>query len=303
MNPNTRQAPLAAEPTGSVEPGDGQARCAAVTHERRKKRTVLAQIGMFLSIGVIAVAATAAMNLASLKPPPMQLPTAMAEVAPVPGSATVSGQPAPNTQNTPDASLGSASAAVAPIVGVDPAWAEKVSAATGIPRRALTAYAAADLTVDAEQPGCGIGWNTLAAIGEIESGHGGHGGAVLSDTGYPTPAIRGIALDGSGVAAITDTDGGAWDGDTVWDRAVGPMQFIPETWARWGADGNGDGAADPNQIDDAALATARYLCHGGDMTSTETWRAGVFSYNHVDSYVNNVAVVANQYAQQSAGAQ
>ncbi|WP_370448752.1 lytic transglycosylase domain-containing protein [Cryobacterium sp. TMT1-3] len=297
MSLDTRQGPLKAEPSGFMEPGDGWASCAGVAPERRKKRTVLAQIGMFLSIGVIAVAATAAMNLASLKSAPIQPPTAMAEVAAPPGSATVSGQPAPNTQNTPDASLGSASAAVAPIVGVDPAWAENVSAVTGIPRRALTAYAAADLTVDAEQPGCGIGWNTLAAIGEIESGHGSHGGAVLSDTGYPTPAIRGIALDGNGVAAIADTDGGAWDGDTVWDRAVGPMQFIPETWARWGADGSGDGAADPNQIDDAALATARYLCHGGDMTSTETWRAAIFSYNHVDSYVNDVAAVANQYAQ------
>ncbi|RJT90962.1 murein transglycosylase [Cryobacterium melibiosiphilum] len=246
--------------------------------------------------------ATAALNLASLTAAPIQLPTTMTKVAPLPGSATVSGQLSLSQQNAPAASLGSASAAVAPTMSVDPVWAEKVSAATGIPRRALTAYAAADLTVDAEQPGCGIGWNTLAAIGEIESGHGSHGGSVLSDTGYPTPAIRGIALDGSGVAAITDTDGGVWDDDAVWDRAVGPMQFIPDTWARWGADGSGDGAADPNQIDDAALATARYLCHGGDMTGSETWRAAVFSYNHVDSYVNDVAAVANQYAQHSAGA-
>ncbi|MCW5954772.1 MAG: lytic murein transglycosylase [Propionibacteriaceae bacterium] len=179
---------------------------------------------------------------------------------------------------------------------VDPEWARRTASATGIPVRALLAYASANLTVAAEQPGCGIGWNTLAAIGAIESAHGSHGGAVLGEAGYPDPAIRGVALNGDGVAAIRDTDDGAWDGDTRWDRAVGPMQFIPSTWARWGADGNGDGAADPNQIDDAALAAARYLCASGAMTSTAGWRAAVFSYNHSDSYVDDVAVTANRYA-------
>ncbi|GAA2066844.1 lytic transglycosylase domain-containing protein [Microbacterium hatanonis] len=184
----------------------------------------------------------------------------------------------------------------APAVRVDAAWSARVAAAVGIPRRALEAYALADLVVDAEQPGCGIGWNTLAGIGAIETDHGRHGGAALGDDGYPSPAIRGPQLDGNGNAAIRDTDGGAWDGDAVWDRAVGPMQFIPDTWARWGADANGDGAADPNQIDDAALAAARYLCHSGSMTTTEGWRAAVFSYNHLDVYVDDVAAVANRYA-------
>lgn len=184
----------------------------------------------------------------------------------------------------------------APAVTVDAAWSARVAAAIGIPRRALEAYALADLVVDAEQPGCGIGWNTLAGIGAIETDHGRHGGAALGDDGYPSPAIRGPQLDGNGNAAIRDTDGGAWDGDTVWDRAVGPMQFIPDTWARWGADANGDGAADPNQIDDAALAAARYLCHSGSLTTTEGWRAAVFSYNHLDVYVDDVAAVANRYA-------
>lgn len=183
-----------------------------------------------------------------------------------------------------------------PIDRVDGAWVDRISAATGIPPRALVAYASADLTIDAEQPACGIGWNTLAGIGRIESEHGSYGGAVLGEDGYPRPAIRGIPLNGDGVAAIADTDAGAWDGDVVWDRAVGPMQFIPETWSHWGADGNGDGAADPNQIDDAALAAARYLCASGSMTDVEGWRAAVFSYNHLEVYVDDVAAVANAYA-------
>jgi membrane-bound lytic murein transglycosylase B len=179
---------------------------------------------------------------------------------------------------------------------VDPAWAARVAAATGIPARAMLAYASADLTVDAEQPGCRLGWNTIAAIGSIESVHATIGGRQLDSEGYPSPAIRGPALDGRGFAAIADTDGGAWDGDTLWDRAVGPMQFIPSTWADWAADGNGDGITDPNQIDDAALATARYLCARGDVSSPEAWRAAIFSYNHLDSYVDDVAGMANRYA-------
>ncbi|WP_258222892.1 lytic murein transglycosylase, partial [Microbacterium sp. HMWF026] len=109
----------------------------------------------------------------------------------------------------------------------------------------------------------------------IESAHGTHSGGSLGADGYPDPPIRGIALDGSASAAIADTDGGVLDGDAVWDRAVGPLQFIPATWQRWGADANGDGAADPNQIDDAALGAARYLCAAGEMTSPAGWRRGV----------------------------
>lgn len=190
--------------------------------------------------------------------------------------------------------------AVPALLAPDPAWVANVAIATGIPDRAIQAYAAAELTISAEDPACGLGWNTLAAIGSIESDHGRHGGAVLGGDGVSVPAIRGPALDGHGVAAITDTDGGAWDGDAVWDRAVGPLQFIPDTWQRWGADGNGDGIADPNQIDDAALAAARYLCASGAMVSPERWRAAVFSYNHLDAYVDDVAHVANRYAGASA---
>ena len=73
------------------------------------------------------------------------------------------------------------------------------------------------------------------------------------------------------------------------------MQFIPSTWARWASDANGDDVADPNQIDDAALTTARYLCASGPMTSQEAWRAAIYSYNHDNDYVDKVARVANEY--------
>lgn len=188
-----------------------------------------------------------------------------------------------------------------PVIAADPVWTARTAAVAGIPERALRAYASAALTIQAEQPACGIGWNTLAGIGAIESAHGTHSGGSLDDAGYPRPAIRGIPLDGSASAQISDTDGGVWDGDATWDRAVGPLQFIPATWERWGADGNGDGAADPNQIDDAALAAARYLCAAGEMTSAPGWRRAIFSYNHLDSYVDDVAAAANAYAARAAG--
>lgn len=194
------------------------------------------------------------------------------------------------------AAASSSTTAVLAAPRVDPVWLARISTATGIPPRALQAYAGAQLTLATQQPSCGLGWTTVAAIGAIESDHGRHGGAVLGEDGRSRPAIVGAALDGDGVAAIADTDAGRWDGDTTWDRAVGPMQFIPGTWARWGADGDGDGIADPNQIDDAALATARYLCDSAVMTDAAGWRAAVFAYNHLDVYVDDVAAVANRYA-------
>ncbi|TDL45451.1 lytic transglycosylase domain-containing protein [Microbacterium oleivorans] len=180
---------------------------------------------------------------------------------------------------------------------VDGAWASRVSDATGIPRRAVIAYAAADLTVAHEQPSCAIAWNTLAGIGWVESRHGSYGGARLGDDGLVSPRILGPRLTGDGVAAIEDTDGGDLDGDDRWDRAVGPLQFIPETWRRWGADGDADGTRDPNQIDDAALAAARYLCRQGPLATETAWRDAVFTYNPLTRYIDDVATRANQYAQ------
>jgi hypothetical protein len=93
-------------------------------------------------------------------------------------------------------------------------------------------------------------------------------------------------LDGNGFAAIPDSDGGALDGDPHWDRAVGPMQFIPATWARWARDGDNDGVADPQDVEDATAASAAYLCAGGrDLATADGLRDAVLSYNHSIAYL------------------
>ncbi|MGI5190927.1 lytic murein transglycosylase [Promicromonospora sp. CA-289599] len=177
-------------------------------------------------------------------------------------------------------------------------WLADTAEHTEIPARALAAYAGAALRLARTQPECGIGWNTLAGIGMVESVHGTYLGARTDDDGTVRPAIIGIPLDGSeGVMAITDTDDGELDEDVEWDRAVGPMQFIPTTWADHAEDGNLDGEADPHQIDDAALTAAHYLCEsGGDVTTDDGWTSALAAYNRSVSYANDVADLAGSYA-------
>ena len=66
---------------------------------------------------------------------------------------------------------------------------------------------------------------------------------------------------------------------------MGPLQFIPSTWSRWGADGNGDGVADLRDLDDAALAAAHNRCSYGDLAAAGNWRTAIFAYNPLDSHV------------------
>ncbi|NUR06556.1 MAG: hypothetical protein HOQ45_06050, partial [Nocardioidaceae bacterium] len=165
-----------------------------------------------------------------------------------------------------------------------------------LPTAALRAYRNAARSIAATDPGCHLPWTLLAGIGRVESDHGRYGGSVLGTDGRPRPAIRGVALNGVGpVAAIRDTDDGRFDGDRVWDRAVGPMQFIPSTWRGAGRDGDHDGVANPNDIDDASLAAAAYLCHAGDLSLESGQRAAVFSYNASDYYVSLVLAFARGY--------
>jgi membrane-bound lytic murein transglycosylase B len=186
---------------------------------------------------------------------------------------------------------------------IDPEQLARVAASANIPQRVLEAYAGAALRLQEEQPGCNVSWSTLAAIGRVESIHGTLGGGSIDADGWATEPIVGPALDGGpGVRAIRDTDGGKWDGDTTWDRAVGPMQFIPSTWRRWAVDANGDGVAHPQHIDDAALAAARYLCASGrDLNDGRAWTQAILSYNRSESYARTVLEWANRYARASHG--
>ncbi len=175
-------------------------------------------------------------------------------------------------------------------------WVSDTAAKAGIPAPALRAYANAQL---AEPSGCHVGWTTLAGIGWVESQHGTIGGRTLGDDGHSSSPILGPALNGRGkFAAIPATpETSAWHGDPRWDHAVGPLQFIPSTWETWGADGDGDGAADPNDLDDAAYTAVRYLCaDGDDLTTGSGWAQAVFSYNHAQSYVDSVYAAATAYA-------
>lgn len=161
------------------------------------------------------------------------------------------------------------------------------SAEAGIPASILAAYQQAERTVTTTDPACRLPWQLLAAIGKVESGQA-RGGQVDANGTTPSP-ILGPALNGQGFALIKDTDGGAYDGDAVHDRAVGPMQFIPSTWATWGQDANGDGRKDPNNIYDAALAAGRYLCAGGrSLAVAADLDRAVLSYNQSTEYLRTV---------------
>ncbi|MCZ4087072.1 lytic transglycosylase domain-containing protein, partial [Streptomyces antarcticus] len=157
----------------------------------------------------------------------------------------------------------------------------------GIPASVLAAYRNAERAVGQSDPGCGLRWQLLAAIGKVESGQA-RGGRVDA-AGTTLRPILGPVLDGNGFANISDTDGGAYDGDARYDRAVGPMQFIPSTWAAWGQDANGDGRRNPNNVHDAALAAGRYLCEGTrDLRVAADLDRAVLSYNRSTEYLRTV---------------
>ncbi len=162
----------------------------------------------------------------------------------------------------------------------------------------LDAYWKAAERMTLEEPGCGIPWWALAGIGKVESRHGTYAGSEVRPDGSLTKPIIGIPLTGAnGTAAIGDSDGGAIDGDPSVDRAAGPMQFIPQTWARWGRDGDGNGEIEIQNIYDAAAGAAAYLCASGPMTDDAGLQRGYFSYNHSLAYVATVLDHAKGYAE------
>ncbi len=172
------------------------------------------------------------------------------------------------------------------------------ASSNGIPAPALAAYQRAAQIINSADKSCNVPWELIAAIGRVESDHGRYGGNTLTENGVVKPGIYGIALNGkNGTAAINDTDGGQLDKDTVYDRAVGPMQFIPSTWQVVKVDADGDDQRNPQDMDDASLATAVYLCSGSDNLSTRSGQeAAVYRYNHSQDYVNLVLRIMEAYS-------
>ncbi|MFD7706213.1 lytic transglycosylase domain-containing protein [Streptomyces sp. NPDC059785] len=167
-----------------------------------------------------------------------------------------------------------------------------------IPATVLDAYKKAEASLRESKPACNLPWQLLAAIGKVESGHAGGGRVDAGGTTYSK--ILGPPLNGDGFANITDTDDGVYDGDTTHDRAVGPMQFIPSTWEWAGRDGNGDGVQDPNNVYDAALAAAHYLCRfDHDMSVQSEMNASILSYNNSTEYLNTVLAWLATYRENS----
>lgn len=265
----------------------------------RPSLAVLVRLGIVTAVLTVAAAGvwitsrlgTPAAGPTTTDIPALDVPTADVQPgAAVPVDAKAGGEPRTDTgSDSGTQDRGTRQVGTPNLLAV---WADRVAEVTGIPARALLAYGNAELQLRATQPGCHISWATLAGIGRIESNHGQYGGAVLRADGYPSKPIIGVPLDGSGgVRTVPDTDHGRLDGDPTVDRAVGPMQFIPATWAKWG------GGYNPQQIDAAALAAAKYLCAGGrDMSSPQGWWSGVLSYNDSVDYARKVFGLADSYA-------
>jgi hypothetical protein len=212
--------------------------------------------------------------------------------APPPAASTSAARRAPRRAATPRPR-----ATVRSVVDGAPVVASV--SADGIPSVALDAYRRAAAREMTRTPACHLQWPLLAGIGRIEADHGQYRGAGLHADGLSTPPIIGIPLTGQGTARILDTDKGRLDGDTVFDHAVGPMQFIPSTWQAWGVDANGDAVADPFNIYDATAAAADYLCAaGGDLRTSAGQQRAIMAYNDSSSYL---AIVLSYEAAYAAG--
>jgi membrane-bound lytic murein transglycosylase B len=168
-----------------------------------------------------------------------------------------------------------------------------------VPEVAHDAYQRASAAAPTIGPACAVDWEILAGIAQVESRHGRMDARhELTDHGDVVPAIRGRALDGGGgTQTIPDTDGGELDGDATWDRAMGPLQFIPTTWAELGRDGNGDGVADPDNLYDAALTAVAHLClrEPGDYAQRVQLRRALVAYNASGTYADSVLEWIDRY--------
>jgi hypothetical protein len=116
------------------------------------------------------------------------------------------------------------------------------------------------LYVDAARTCSGMSWTLLAAVGQVESGHGAN-----TNTSYA--------------------------------GAQGPMQFMPATFAAYAVDGDRDGDKDVHDPADAVFTAARYLCANGAGRGGQALERAIWHYNHAEWYVQLVLKLAGQYAE------
>ncbi|MBO3143992.1 hypothetical protein [Dermatophilus congolensis] len=165
-----------------------------------------------------------------------------------------------------------------------------------IPPRALAAYRRAEAAANTEFPRCHAAWWMLAGIGKIASDHG--AGTTYDAAGTTVAQIRGVRLDGRsiGTALVLDTDSGKLDGDGNYDRPMGPLQFLPGSWYLDAHDGNADGTANPDNIDDAAFTAAAAICRGGDdLNNAEGLARGLYHYTNDPATVGAILSWGNHY--------
>ncbi|MCW2766850.1 MAG: secreted protein [Nocardioides sp.] len=223
--------------------------------------------------------------------------TTSASADPEPHPALPDGTSVPSQAIEAPASVSSRGEVAPEVTGGNAAQIVATASTSAIPSAALAAYQRAETVINSADKSCNLTWQLVAAIGRVESNHGRANGNQLNGDGIATPGIYGPALNGQhNTSVIRDTDAGQFDDDAVYDRAVGPMQFIPSTWSVVGVDADGDAQRNPQDIDDAALATAVYLCSGNDdLSNAPGQRAAVYRYNHSSAYVDLVVSIMNAY--------
>lgn len=244
-------------------------------------------------LGLLSAAVTASLVGAS----PATINASEQVVSPTEVSALPDGTSVPTEAIEAPASVSTGDVVAAGLRGKNAQRVVATASNSDIPSAALAAYQRAETVINEADKSCNVTWQLIAAIGRVESDHGRYAGNVLDDEGVARPGIYGIPLDGKrGTALIRDTDAGQFDKDTTFDRAIGPMQFIPSTWSVVGVDADGDGQRNPQDVDDAALGTAVYLCSGDDdLSTTAGQEKAVFRYNNSDEYVDLVLSIMDAY--------
>jgi membrane-bound lytic murein transglycosylase B len=284
--PAFRKAPLA-----FARPAAAAVRQRALRVSRTPAFSIAVIAPLVLASGVGGAGPTLQGQLAPVRGAAPAVRTAITQVAAVsPAVPNLDGPVVIAAERTPAAfhvAEGAASAPPPPMIVNSPG-------ALGIPSIALSAYRNAEQKMAVATPACGISWNLLAGIGRIESGHA--GGGAVDARGTAVVPIYGPALDGSlpGNEVIVQS---TVDNRVTYARAVGPMQFLPGTWARYASDGDGDGVADPQNLFDSTLAAARYLCSGGfNLRDPAQVMAAILRYNNSMPYAQNVLGWAAAYA-------